>query len=73
MQYYISGQARMTVFAAEGAAGTFDYQPGDVGFVPQNMGHYIENTGTTTLRFLDLGKPHALPTSRPPMAGVHAL
>ena len=56
MQYYISGQARMTVFAAEGAAGTFDYQPGDVGFVPQNMGHYIENTGTTTLRFLELWK-----------------
>ena len=56
MQYYIAGQARMTVFAAEGAAGTFDYQPGDVGFVPQNMGHYIENTGTTTLRFLELWK-----------------
>jgi oxalate decarboxylase len=55
-QYYISGQARMTVFAAEGRAGTFDYQPGDVGFVPQNMGHYIENTGNTTLRFLELWK-----------------
>src|SRR5262245_1573381 len=55
-QYYISGQARMTVFAAEGRAGTFDYQPGDVGFVPQNMGHYIENTGKTTLRFLELWK-----------------
>ncbi len=53
-QYYISGQARMTVFAAHETAGTFDYQPGDVGFVPQNMGHYIENTGTTTLRFLEL-------------------
>lgn len=56
MQYYISGQARMTVFAAEGTAGTFDYQPGDVGFVPQNMGHYIENTGTTKLQFLELWK-----------------
>src|SRR5262249_55774915 len=49
-QYYISGQARMTVFAADGAAGTFDYQPGDVGLVPQNMGHYIENTGATKLQ-----------------------
>jgi oxalate decarboxylase len=56
MQYYISGQARMTVFAAEGKAGTFDYQPGDVGFVPRNMGHYIENTGTTKLQFLELWK-----------------
>ena len=53
-QYYISGTGRMTVFAAEGRAGTFDYGPGDVGFVPQNMGHYIENTGTTTLRLLEL-------------------
>ena len=55
-QYYISGQARMTVFAADSTAGTFDYQPGDVGFVPRNMGHYIENTGTTKLQFLELLK-----------------
>jgi oxalate decarboxylase len=53
-QYYIAGQARMTVFAADATAGTFDYQPGDVGFVPRNMGHYIENTGTTTLKFLEI-------------------
>ena len=53
-QYYISGQARMTVFAADATAGTFDYQPGDVGFVPRNMGHYIENTGTTKLQFLEV-------------------
>ncbi len=56
MQYYIAGQARMTVFAADGTAGTFNYRPGDVGFVPRNMGHYIENTGPTTLRFLELWK-----------------
>jgi oxalate decarboxylase len=55
-QFYISGQARMTVFAADEAAGTFDYRPGDVGFVPRNMGHYIENTGTTKLQFLELWK-----------------
>jgi oxalate decarboxylase len=54
MQYYISGRARMTVFAAGAKAGTFDYQPGDVGFVPRNMGHYVENTGTAKLRFLEL-------------------
>ena len=42
------------VFAADATAGTFDYQPGDVGFVPRNMGHYIENTGTTKLQFLEL-------------------
>src|SRR5581483_1243442 len=53
---YISGQARMTVFAADETAGTFDYRPGDVGFAPRYMGHYIENTGPTTLRFLELWK-----------------
>lgn len=33
----------MTIFAAKGTARTFDYQAGDVGIVPRNMGHFIEN------------------------------
>jgi oxalate decarboxylase len=53
-QFYIAGQGRMTVFGANGTANTFDYQAGDVGYVPRDMGHYIENTGQTTLRFLEL-------------------
>ena len=53
-QYYIEGQARMTVFASDGVARTFDYQAGDVGFVPRTMGHYIENIGETPVRFLEL-------------------
>jgi oxalate decarboxylase len=53
-QYYISGQARMTVFASSGIARTFDYQAGDVGYVPFAMGHYIENTGDETVRFLEM-------------------
>ena len=56
LQYHISGQSRMTVFASGATAGTFDYQPGDVGYVPRSMPHYIENTGSTTLRFLELWK-----------------
>lgn len=55
-QYYIEGQSRMGVFAAEGNARTFDFKAGDVGFVPFAMGHYIENTGDTTLRFLEIFK-----------------
>src|SRR5271157_4818817 len=55
-QYYIEGQARMGVFGASGQARTFDFQAGDVGYVPFAMGHYIENTGTTTLRFLEMFK-----------------
>lgn len=53
-QFYISGQARMTVFGSEGTARTFNYQAGDVGVVPFPMGHYVENTGNTTLRFLEI-------------------
>jgi oxalate decarboxylase len=55
-QYYISGQARMGVFASSGQARTFDFQAGDVGYIPFAMGHYVENTGTTTLRFLEMFK-----------------
>jgi len=53
-QYYISGQARMTVFASQNNARTFNFQAGDVGSVPFPMGHYIENIGTTTLQFLEI-------------------
>jgi len=53
-QYYISGRARMTVFGAEAKARTFDYQAGDVGYVPMSMSHFIENIGTEPLRFLEL-------------------
>jgi oxalate decarboxylase len=55
-QYYIEGQARMGVFGASGQARTFDFQAGDVGYVPFAMGHYVENTGTTPLRFLETFK-----------------
>ena len=53
-QYFISGRGLMTVFASGGKARTFDYQAGDVGYVPFAMGHYIENTGDETLRFLEV-------------------
>jgi oxalate decarboxylase len=55
-QYYIEGEGRMTVFAAEQKARTFDYRAGDVGYVPFAMGHYIENTGTKPLRFFEIFK-----------------
>jgi oxalate decarboxylase len=53
-QYYLGGQGRMTVFASGGKARTFDYQAGDVGYVPFAMGHYVENTGDETLTFLEM-------------------
>jgi len=55
-QYYIEGEGRMGVFAGSGQARTFDFRAGDVGFVPFAMGHYVENTGSTPLRFLEMFK-----------------
>jgi oxalate decarboxylase len=51
-QYYISGSARMTVFMAQGNAETVEFEAGDVGYVPQGSGHYIENTGEDVCRVL---------------------
>lgn len=52
-QYYISGEARMTVFMPGPKARTFNYRAGDVGYVPMGGFHYIQNVGTETLRFLE--------------------
>ena len=52
-QYYISGRGRMGVFASSGKSRTYDFQAGDVGYVPFAMGHYVENIGTTPVRFLE--------------------
>jgi hypothetical protein len=42
-QYYLEGKARMTVFDSGGKARTFNFQAGDVGYLPFAMGHYIQN------------------------------
>ncbi|KAF7193223.1 Oxalate decarboxylase OxdC [Pseudocercospora fuligena] len=41
--FFIKGRARVTIFGSSGTARTFDYTAGDVGIVPKNMGHFIEN------------------------------
>ena len=55
-QFYISGKARMTVFATGGRARTMDFEMGDVGYIQKTLPHYIENTGTTDLKFLEMFK-----------------
>jgi oxalate decarboxylase len=55
-QYYIQGKGRMTVFFNGGKGRTADFNAGDVGYVPQTFGHYIENTGDTDLIFLEMFK-----------------
>lgn len=51
-QYYLKGSGRMTVFGSHGRARTDEFATGDVGYVPQGYGHYIENTGTDDLEVL---------------------
>ncbi|HUZ33202.1 MAG TPA: cupin domain-containing protein [Xanthobacteraceae bacterium] len=53
-QYYIAGSGRMGVFAAGNKVHTKDFHAGDVGYIPQAMGHYVENTGKTDLVFLEV-------------------
>ncbi len=55
-QYYISGQGKMTVFATGGRARTMDFQAGDVGYVQKTLPHYVQNTGSTDLKFLEMFK-----------------
>lgn len=55
-QYYLTGTGRMTAFAANGTARTFNYRAGDVGYVPFAFGHYIQNTGDQSLWFLEMFK-----------------
>jgi oxalate decarboxylase/phosphoglucose isomerase-like protein (cupin superfamily) len=42
------------VYAAEGNSRTFDYQTGDVGYIPHGMSHYIENTGNEDVVMLEV-------------------
>jgi oxalate decarboxylase len=53
-QFWIAGQGRMTVFFPVDNARTVDFNPNDVGYVPSNAPHYIENTGDTDAVFLEM-------------------
>jgi oxalate decarboxylase len=55
-QYFFGGKGRMTVFATGGRARTMDFETGDVGYVQKTLPHYVENTGTTDLKFLEMFK-----------------
>src|SRR5438270_2172417 len=54
MQFYIAGKGRTTVFFPVDNARTMDFNANDVGYVPSNSPHYIENTGDTDLVFLEM-------------------
>ena len=55
-QYFFAGKGRMTVFATGGRARTMDFETGDVGYIQKTLPHYVENTGATDLKFLEMFK-----------------
>lgn len=52
--FFLQGSARMTVFSAPSSSRTFDYTAGDVGYIRTAESHYIENTGTEDVVFLEV-------------------
>ncbi|KAF5354906.1 hypothetical protein D9756_005521 [Leucocoprinus leucothites] len=54
--FIISGKARITLFASQSNAATYDFFPGDVAYIPPSFGHYIENVGDEPLKFLEVLK-----------------
>ena len=57
-QYWIQGKGRMTIVMTGPKARTSDFNAGDVGYVPNMAGHYIENTGTEDVIFLEMFRTH---------------
>ena len=63
-QYWIKGKGRMTVFNTGPNALTMDFNPGDIGYVKRNLGHYMENVGDTDMVVLEVFRSSLLyPTS----------
>jgi oxalate decarboxylase family bicupin protein len=51
--FIIQGQGRVTIFSSA-ASRTFDFQAGDVGYIPVDASHYIENTGDEPLVYMEV-------------------
>ncbi|KAL2105375.1 hypothetical protein VUR80DRAFT_8461 [Thermomyces stellatus] len=54
--FFHSGEARATVFIGEESHRTFDFHSGDTAVFPDNSGHYIENTGSDNLTWIEIYK-----------------
>jgi len=53
-QYYVKGSARVTIFGSHGRVRTEEFKPGQVAFIKQGYGHYVEQTGDEPTRILIL-------------------
>jgi oxalate decarboxylase len=53
-QLYLSGQARVTIFGAHGRTKTAAFAPGQVAFIKQGFGHFVEQVGDEPSKVLIL-------------------
>ncbi len=53
-QYVMSGSGNVSIFGSHGRVKTMPYSKGMVAFIKQGYGHYLENTGTETLKLIVL-------------------
>ncbi|OTB06039.1 hypothetical protein M426DRAFT_319404 [Hypoxylon sp. CI-4A] len=52
--YFLQGSARITIYDAPAASATYDFTAGDVAYIQKSRGHYVENTGTGDVVFLEV-------------------
>ena len=53
-QYYIKGRSRVSVFGSHGRSRTEEFGPGQVCFIQQGYGHYVEQVGDEPTEILIL-------------------
>jgi oxalate decarboxylase len=53
-QYVMEGSGKVTIFGSHGRVKTMPYGKGMVAFIKQGYGHFIENTGSETLKLIVL-------------------
>jgi oxalate decarboxylase len=53
-QYYVGGRARVGIFGSHGRVRTEEFGPGQVAFIPQGFGHYVEQLGEQPTQILIL-------------------
>ena len=53
-QFYISGRSRVTIFGAHGRTATEELAPGQIAFIKQGFGHFVEQIGEQPTRILIL-------------------
>ena len=53
-QYYLGGRSRVTVFGAHGRVRTEEFGPGQIGYIQQGFGHYVEQIGGEPTTFFAL-------------------